>query len=204
MKPLLHAVQCEWQKLLKRQNMMYLVWSCWGPCASSDSNRCWSRLFKNILTAVHRPLWWFCSPQMIPESYWSYPSLQKKSEQINPQRAAKLHTITEEVAWLFCSKGKNGLFSWQGQEADAHLHIWTKLTSPKAALIQEPGICNAEMSIPTFNFTDQKTETQKGKINYPRSVVPMVLSFIKLELVHANSSSSWLWSFSVLLCAAHL
>lgn len=38
------------------------------------------------------------SPQVIPESYWSYPSLQKKSEQINPKRAAKLHTMTEEVA----------------------------------------------------------------------------------------------------------
>lgn len=69
-----------------------------------------------------------------------------------------------------------------GRCTSAHLLLlFTELTSPEAALLREPRSCNAEMSITVLNFPDQKTETQKGNVNYPRSGFPMVLQFIKLR-----------------------
>lgn len=40
------------------------------------------------------------------------------------------------------------------------ISLLAHLAIVKAAVIREPWSCNAEVSITTFNFTDQKTETE--------------------------------------------
>lgn len=63
---------------------------------------------------------------------------------------------------------KSSFYRYRGNRC-TQLHFWypflAHLATAKAAVIQEPWTCNAEVSITAFDFTDQKTETQKCKTN---------------------------------------